>query len=266
MSKPTFLVIGAKKAASTWLYSILRQYPDIWCPPVKELHYFLTPQVLASAKARTYESVLNGNSFIAEKDRWFYHNYLLKQENNDEWYFSLFPDNEQLVCGDVDPNLCSISEEHIQQVYTANPNFKLIIVLRDPVQRIWSHFKMIAELKKISIGDIVHSNNSAYDHVFDKSSYKKMLSRWLKYFPKENILFLNYDDIKHNPLSIQASIEQFLGVEHHPIDGLGEVVNPSAMGGNEIPPKVYEILAGMMLEHKKYACDLLGVGLGEMLA
>ena len=265
MSKPNFLVVGAKKAASTWLYSILTQYPDIWCPPVKELHYFLTPQELASSKARAYESVLNGNSFITENNRWFYHNYLLKQENNNAWYYSLFPKGDNLVCGDVDPNLCSISEESIKKVCDVNSELKLIFVLRCPVQRTWSHFKMIAQMKKISIDDIIHSNNPGFEHVFRRSSYKTIVTRWLTYFPKKNMLFLNYDDIKNNPVSIQSQIEAFLGVEYHPVEGLEKMVNASKMGGNDIPPKVYDILQGLMLEHKEYACELLGVQLDDML-
>ena len=37
---PDFLGIGAQKAATSWLDSILRNHPDVWLPPVKELHYW----------------------------------------------------------------------------------------------------------------------------------------------------------------------------------------------------------------------------------
>ena len=40
MTSPTFLVIGAEKAGTTWLYDRLRRHPDIFMPDVKELHYF----------------------------------------------------------------------------------------------------------------------------------------------------------------------------------------------------------------------------------
>ncbi|MBI4357808.1 MAG: sulfotransferase [Candidatus Omnitrophica bacterium] len=40
MIPPHFLGIGAQKAGTTWLYHVLRAHPDIWLPPVKELHYF----------------------------------------------------------------------------------------------------------------------------------------------------------------------------------------------------------------------------------
>ncbi|MGD1948605.1 MAG: hypothetical protein ACFB14_03045 [Leptolyngbyaceae cyanobacterium] len=35
-----FLGIGAQKAGTTWLWSILKTHPDVWIPPKKELHYF----------------------------------------------------------------------------------------------------------------------------------------------------------------------------------------------------------------------------------
>lgn len=40
MTRPDFLGIGAQKAGTAWLYQTLRVHPDIWLPPVKELHYF----------------------------------------------------------------------------------------------------------------------------------------------------------------------------------------------------------------------------------
>src|SRR3977135_2203152 len=37
---PDFLCIGAQKAGTGWLYEQLREHPDFWMPPLKELHYF----------------------------------------------------------------------------------------------------------------------------------------------------------------------------------------------------------------------------------
>ena len=39
-ARPDFLCIGAQKAGTGWLYEQLREHPDFWMPPLKELHYF----------------------------------------------------------------------------------------------------------------------------------------------------------------------------------------------------------------------------------
>ena len=46
---PDFLCIGAQKSGTTWLYHNLKQHPQVWLPPVKELHYFDHPHSIPSA-------------------------------------------------------------------------------------------------------------------------------------------------------------------------------------------------------------------------
>ena len=57
--KPTFIVIGAAKAGSTTLCQLLRQHPDVFMSPVKELHYFSFDGAWAKGRA-WYESCFEG--------------------------------------------------------------------------------------------------------------------------------------------------------------------------------------------------------------
>ena len=51
-----FMGIGAQKAATTWLAQNLRQHPDVWIPPRKELHYFDHSEANPSANHGAWES------------------------------------------------------------------------------------------------------------------------------------------------------------------------------------------------------------------
>ena len=55
MTSPTFSVIGAEKAGTTWLYDRLRRHPDIFMPDVKELHYFNHRNSNLEVPANNYE-------------------------------------------------------------------------------------------------------------------------------------------------------------------------------------------------------------------
>jgi hypothetical protein len=42
---PNFLGIGAQKSGTTWLHDNLARHPQVWLPPVKEIHYFDRPDL-----------------------------------------------------------------------------------------------------------------------------------------------------------------------------------------------------------------------------
>jgi hypothetical protein len=61
MSLPDFLVIGAQKAGTTWLYAQLQNHPQVWLPPIKEIHYFdrsRRPLVLDALGSRHQRAML----------------------------------------------------------------------------------------------------------------------------------------------------------------------------------------------------------------
>ncbi len=133
---PDFLCIGAHKAGTTWLYQQLDSHPDFWMPPVKELHYFdQLSRVQRAAHPRCKD----------ERDRRFLERLKSLSAEPDidlENYGRLFEPKGSLFSGDISPNYSTLSNEVIREIVGYFPNLKVIFLVRDPVERVWSHLSM----------------------------------------------------------------------------------------------------------------------------
>ena len=123
-SLPHFLGIGAQKVGTTWLWANLREHPEVWMPPFKEIHYFsrspayASPNWLASEglhsrlfgrqprdifwrtwlRSRVREHLRRPNlPLIRWEWRFFFGRY------NDDWYASLFEPGQGKVRGEITP-------------------------------------------------------------------------------------------------------------------------------------------------------------------
>ncbi|MGZ8918140.1 MAG: sulfotransferase family protein [Methylobacter sp.] len=108
-SFPNFMIIGAQKAGTTALYEYLSRHPQIQPTKVKELHYF-------NCEAR--------------------------YKNGIEFYRSFFQlDTESKLLFDASPGYLNNANAP-KRIYAHNPNVKIIILLRDPVERAYSAWNM----------------------------------------------------------------------------------------------------------------------------
>ena len=103
---PNFLCIGAPKCGSTWLQKLLESHPQVFIPTeLNEIHFF---------------------------DERF--------ENGTEWYAKFFADqtDAHLAVGEITPHYLYADPSRIGAVPTIQ---KLVLIYRDPVDRIVSHYK-----------------------------------------------------------------------------------------------------------------------------
>ena len=99
-----------------------------------------------------------------------------------------------------------------------NPNAKIIIMLRNPIERAFSHYLMDYRLGLISdsFENIIakkskHKNaHLFYQQYIELGKYTKQIQRYLDFFEKENILFIDYDDFKKNVLETVNQVYSFL--------------------------------------------------------
>jgi hypothetical protein len=130
----------------------LRQHPQVWLPPIKEIHYF-------DRAGRPY--LLDGLARNAQK-RYLFRRWVipaladLRQSPSNlgwhirfftglrtpTWYHSLFHPEADQITGDITPSYSVLPEAKIAQVAQLLPTTKLILLLRDPLERIWSHAAM----------------------------------------------------------------------------------------------------------------------------
>ena len=154
---PNFLCIGAEKSGTTWLYHNLKKHPQIWMPPVKEIHYLDEIQRKPSLTIldRLFDSRFynqNWRQIFKEQIKsnlrhpnldniLWYSNYLFSPRN-DQWYTSLFERARERITGDITPEYSSFKTEEVAYAYKIMPKSKIIFLLRNPIERAWSHALM----------------------------------------------------------------------------------------------------------------------------
>lgn len=187
---PKFLIIGTQKGGTTSLYDYMIQHPSILPVERKEIHYY----------------DFNPTKGIA-------------------WYMSFFPkkrEGQDFTCGEATPSYIYLKDIPAK-VKKDFPDIKLILLLRNPIERALSHYSMIKyrELEKLSFEEAIeveqqringnlHSKlNFSY---LDQGLYYKHLANWIKYFPKEQILILESEQFFKHPEEITNQVFKFLGL------------------------------------------------------
>jgi Sulfotransferase domain len=196
---PDFVIIGGKKCGTTYLYDLLGRHPLVQRAASKELHFF---------------------------DALF--------EEGAEWYRQCFPaprweDGRRTVTGEASPYMAHRhAPERMAQVV---PQARLIALLRDPVERAYSDYQMVArkDREHKTFEETIGLENPAEEGdrvVLDKDSeylargvYVDHLLRWREFFPREQLLVLKSEDFFENPHETVKSVLDFLGLpEWEPVD------------------------------------------------
>ena len=185
LTLPDFLCIGTEKAGTTWLYENLRMHPDIYLPVRKELNFFW----------RNYWFYCYPLSFYAK-------------------YFSRAPINA--IIGEFTP-YSTMSLSRIRFVGKIMPNVKLILILRNPVDRLWSASLMILIRSQKRIFDEI--TYSEFLQLMSKKEllafglYPDILKNWRTVFPEHQIKVLFYDDLVRDPKNYLMECFDFLGAK-----------------------------------------------------
>lgn len=219
MPFPDFLCIGAQKAGTTWLHHQLKEHPDIWLPPVKELHYFDRPQV------KRYINYFFRRGLLGRTVRRNFMRLLLRRnpgwhwrfvfgKRTDKFYSSLFQPRENQICGEITPAYSRLRKEHVGRIASTVPTVKVIYLLRYPPDRIWSQVNMYKRVRKKDLHfptqEVVTVKR---DMLILNSQYYSNLSLWRAYFNPEQIFVGFFDELETNPENLLDSICRFLEVD-----------------------------------------------------
>src|SRR4051812_31532975 len=155
-SGPDFICIGLQKAGTQWLYDQLQFHPALWMPPIKEFHYFdrryrgkLKPRSGDISRLEEFaEDPVGTNKQRArrkarpldQRDLEFLqllHSHSGKRKSITR-YSELFSPKGMLLSGDITPGYSRIGSELVRDLSEAFPNVRVIMLIRDPVQRMIS--------------------------------------------------------------------------------------------------------------------------------
>jgi hypothetical protein len=230
-----FMGIGAQKAATSWLYKMLKQHPDLWLPPRKELHYFdrflkyPSPSFLATdSYIERMNSTAEHNKLFRKKleqdlsidrrsqeivTRTWYQQYY-ESDYDDTWYKSLFNEGDGKVKGEITPAYSILDQEDILHIKDLFPKLKIIFIMRDPVERAWSQIRFSMQRGKldrlINFEELIQFIESP--SLSSRGNYTRTLKNWGTHF--HDTMFVGcYEDIKTDPIRFLNQIFIFLGVE-----------------------------------------------------
>ena len=186
---PTFSCIGGPKCGSSWLHALLESHPDVFIPKeLKELHYF---------------------------DEKF--------DRGAQWYAKFFDAmTTEQISGDITPHYLYADPKRIFDFKTIE---KLIIIYRDPVDRIVSHYKFRIRLDNYSgsIEDFLRD----YPQAVEWSRYGKHLNNYLRFFRRDQFLILKFEHATQNIEETRQQLAEFLNLDLSlfPEDSGKQVVN-----------------------------------------
>jgi hypothetical protein len=224
---PDFLCIGAQKAGTSWLYKVLQEHPQIFMPPIKELHFFdrIGTEDLKlrhrhhqlARKAVTREERMGD---AADRDLIRYLQRVVSHDTVSlDWYREAFswPVAEGVRKGDITPGYLEISEANVAYARELLGPAKLILIVRRPLDRELSQLRMLAQR---DYGTKVPTNDGEWMRLYKRmtkhegrGAYSQGIPRWQSHFGKENLLILPYRDMRADPREFLARIEDFLGIE-----------------------------------------------------
>ena len=221
---PDFLCIGAKKAGTSWLHSVLQAHPEIRLPPVKEIHYFDTPSMIPrilqpQALPVLYRQDLR-NAWAHRRHKgyryWYLRYFLLPR--NDAWYASLFSPGEGQISGEFTPRYGTLAVESVASIHALIPTAKIIFLLRNPIDRTWSDVHH--ELRMLALqGQPVHEQETFIKRSMAQatphrhSDYLASLTIWESFYPPEQLFVGFFEQIQDSPRQLLFDIYRFLGLE-----------------------------------------------------
>lgn len=197
-SKVDFVVIGAQKAGTTALFDHLSDDPRLNLSTVKETHFFDDESVDWSAP-----------------DHGAYHRH--------------FDRTRPGLMGEATP-IYVFWPKSLERLAAYNPAAKLILMLRDPVKRAFSHWQMeyargvetLPFAKAIREGRRrldglpgAHPDRRVFTYV-ERGFYGAQVERLLTLFPREQLLILRADDLRRRPAEPLAKVSRFLGLDPLP--------------------------------------------------
>tara|TARA_Y100000590_G_C15725643_1_gene1015183 strand:- start:181 stop:1044 length:864 start_codon:yes stop_codon:yes gene_type:complete len=177
---PSFLIIGAEKAGTTSVSTILNSQKSIFIPKVKEVHYFS-----------------------------------IYWDNNLEWYQDYFPENKKYILGEASPSYAVYPKvKNVpERIYKTIPNVRLIYVIRNPFDRLISHYRHALYNNWLPNNCDIDESIKRLPQLIDTGKYFFQLQQYLEFFDKKQIKVVCIEKLNNNPNNFM-NIFNFIGLEN----------------------------------------------------
>lgn len=201
LKKPSFIGVGAGRCGTTSLYSYLRNHPEVYMSPVKEINYF----GFRDKETNPYGLSINE-----------YYNYFLGA-------------GSKKVIGEISPAYLAL-DNSAQLIHKYIGTCKIIITLREPWSRTLSQFKHhydkhgytdINQYLRQGLKAFYEKPYSAYRFNWfhpvkniSQSLYYEDIKKYVDTFGRENVHFILYDSIRKDEVGVLLKLSEFLNIEN----------------------------------------------------
>ena len=250
---PDFLCVGVQKSATSWLDANLRRHPKLWLPPMKELQYFselYLPRVKRWSRRQRQTRIgqilqqYRNTRPPDEQDPDYLAllGHIMEGAIGDSWYGRIFAHAPvESLCGEVTPDYAQMPRRGIAHVVALSPTVRIMLSLRDPIERSWSHIRMFARNRNALELSQLERIASQRELVL-RANYPAMIARWRSLVPEERFHVFFMDEVAAEPAQVLSGVYRFLEVDCTP-QMLGRADRPVHVGEErEIPPTVLNIL------------------------
>ena len=253
---PDFIIIGAQRAGTTSLYNYLARHPNVLPAFSKEIHFF---------------------------DRYFYRGI--------NWYRSFFPLGAskrrsgsachcQVIVGESTPYY--LFHPHApKRAHQIVPYAKLIVLLRNPIDRAYSHYNhevrigaesltfeealerekkvLPRETAKMIRDESYYSFHHQHHSYLTRGIYLPQLLAWREFFPQEQMLIINSEALYDSPQTVMDRVQGFLGLSRW---RLNNYHNYNSLQYQRMDGSIRARLVAYFRPHNSALYEYLGVNFG----
>jgi hypothetical protein len=247
---PDFMIIGPQRTGTTWLHAHLRFHPQVMLSEPKELYFF------SAIKTRNPKRFVSDE--LAHYLRFFRDPLWLRAAKTGRSLWKHRQLYHPVVRGEATASYAALDPDVIADIAALNPDLRVILMIRNPIERAWSHAKK----------DLVRNRNRKFDEVsedefraFFRDPYQLRCGRyfeqydnWSAHLRPGHVFVGSFDDITSRPEELMLDVMRFLGVraDRRYIDpSVRSPVNPTE--ATRIPE-----------QHRRFLEDLLGEDLAQL--
>lgn len=247
---PNFLGLGVQKGGTTTLQRVLELHPGVFLPASKELHYF--------------------SLHFAAGEAWY----------RDQFAEAGFGQR----CGEITPYYL-FHPEAPMRVRALLPQARLIVLLRDPVERALSQYfhsrrlgleplpledavaaeadRLQGALEQLRAPDGRHRSHQEHSYL-SRSRYEEQLPRWQVLFGAEQLLVLRSEDLFEQPQGVWDRVLRFLELDPVPLPELAEPANAGRGEAADVSLTIRLQLREQLQNTYRWAADQHGLEWGPV--
>lgn len=219
LKRPNFFIVGAAKAGTTSLYNYLKLHPEVYFSPIKEPHFFSKDIRLENMREEFRKNVQSDiSNYLKNSLGSPRHGAFVRNIDHYTQLFSLVKNEKRIGESSVSYLFSTLAARQIKHF---NPDAKIIIILREPVERAFSHYLMDLRIgyEKAGFFEAVNADIQkerrgwGQSHLYvELGLYYEQVKRYMDVFSPSQIKLILHDDFKNSPEELLSDLYSFLGI------------------------------------------------------